>query len=167
MRRDIAGHDCLFSEAGAIPEELKQVAMRACNNAFWLGCSKWLEAQASKSKPGGSQISVELPREAGQHEGLRAVAQASNHKQRLRGVAISLVVHATLQGKIDTTTLKEWHDQLPRFVADIKAFLLRAKDERFSPSRSCDRERSRGQERVRRRRRDTLRRRCSNEREEA
>ena len=61
------------------------------------------------------------PREAGEFEGLCAVAQGGNHKQRLRCLALGLLVNVALHGGVDAQTLKGWHEQLPCAVADERS----------------------------------------------
>jgi hypothetical protein len=141
LGKGIGGRDCVFSNASIVPEEYTQIAMRACNNTFWMGCSKWLDNGESLQVVEGAanfRTSVVLPSEAGEHAGLCASSEASNHKQRVRCIGLSLIVNAALHGKISTLTLKGWHDHLPGLVENVRnpQPASRMKDEQQPPLRA-------------------------------
>ena len=153
LGKDIDGNDCVFSEASLVPKEFMQIALQACNTTFWRGCSAWLEAELVV----GWKQSVVLPSEAGEHAGLRASSEASNHYKRVRCIGLSLIVNAALQGSIDTSTLKGWNNHFPDLIENVRnsqppplrllsASACRAKEEQHSSSsgeRDSERERSR------------------------
>ena len=154
LGKDSSGRKCLFADAMVVPEDLMQIAMRACNNTFWQGCSKWLNnGEFLETIDHGWTTSVALPSDAGEFEGLCAAAQGSNHKQRLRCLALALVINAALQGRIDNQTMKDMKEQLPRFVNDISETLIRLAPgatelkewsrSRIRKSRSCSRDQRR------------------------
>ena len=131
LGKDIDGNDCVFSEASLVPKEFMQIALQACNTTFWRGCSAWLEAELVV----GWKQSVVLPSEAGEHAGLRASSEASNHYKRVRCIGLSLIVNAALQGSIDTSTLKGWNNHFPDLIENVRNFQpeVRIQDEQQPP----------------------------------
>ena len=135
--KDMSGGNCLYIDANSIPQEFGKVAMRACNATFWMGCSKWLQDGEDLEVFQHFRESCALPSAAGTYEGLRAGAEGGNHKDRLRALAIGLLVSAALHGKLAHEALKNCHELLPSFVAELRDKLQKGQTSKNATATSC------------------------------